>query len=189
MNNSFKIYKLVFFVIFIFFASNAFSQRLSEVEKYDTSLMNIHSPLKASLYSAVLPGLGQIYNKKYWKLPIIYGGAGALIYYINFNQTRYLKYKSLYIKKVANDPSDMPRLAAIATEDQLISQIEMWSENRDYLILGLAALYIANILDATVDAYLFDYEVSQDLSMKIKPVLINSPESYNFGLSLAFYFK
>lgn len=189
MKDSFKSYRIVFFVFFIFFASNAFSQRLSEVERYDTALFNIHSPLKASLYSAVLPGLGQIYNKKYWKVPIIYAGAGVLVYYINFNHTRYQKYKSLYIKKVANDPSDLPDIASYITEEQLMGEIEYWSQNRDYLILGLAALYIANILDATVDAYLLDYEVSQDLSMKIKPALINSPVSYNFGLSLAFYFK
>lgn len=160
--------------------------------KYDTSLLKSHSPRKASFYSAVLPGLGQIYNKKYWKAPIIYAGAGTLVYFIIFNNTQRVRYKTAYLKRLANDPSDPDEFWKNGVQKYDAGQFkdaqDYFRRNRDLCILSLAAVYIANIVDATVDAYLFDYDVSQNLSLNIKPTLINSPESFNFGLSCSLRF-
>jgi hypothetical protein len=174
------------------FSCNA--QELKGVEKYDTSLMLIHSPKKASFYSAVIPGLGQIYNKKYWKVPILYAGIGALIYSISFNHGYYQKFKKCYISHTDGDPEtnyDFSYLGVWTTnqpDENIRSAMDFYRRYRDMSVLGLAGLYLANIIDATVDAYFFDYDVSQDLAIRIKPTLVNSAFSYNFGVSCAIRF-
>ncbi len=148
-----------------------------------------HSPQKASFYSAVLPGLGQIYNKKYWKVPIIYAGASVIGYYYIFNNNKYNEYKSNYLRKLANDPNNPPdEKFKYASPERIKYYMEYWRRNRDYLAIGMVALYVANIIDATVDAYLFDYDISQDLSMKIKPALYPQQSSLTLGLSCTFRF-
>lgn len=187
---------LLFVLFFTSIGSICKAQEIKGAEVYDTTLKYVHSPKKASFYSAVVPGLGQIYNGKWYKAPVIYAGAAVIGYYIYFNNDYYVKYKTAYLKKSANDPMDpitdkdpdVERALRRANPDQLKNRMDYWRRNRDLLVLGMAALYLANILDATVDAYLFDYDVSQDLSMKIKPTLMNSPESINFGLSCSLRF-
>jgi len=177
--------------------NTCYAQKLTGVTPYDTSKALIHSPRKASFYSAVLPGLGQVYNKKYWKVPIIYAGIYALIYSINFNNKYYSKFKKAYIYRIDNDPNTNAEFdyfgqntSIISSNDnyRLLDFMDYYKRYRDLSILGLAGLYVLNIIDATVDAYLFDYDVSQDLSIKIKPTLINSPNSVNVGLSCSLRF-
>jgi hypothetical protein len=191
--------RLLLYASFIIIFNSAFefrcnAQELKGVEKYDTSLMAFHSPKKASFYSAVIPGLGQIYNKKYWKLPILYAGIGALIYSINYNHGYYRKFKKCYISHTDGDPETNYNFNYFGTntkdapDDKLLSAMDFYRRYRDMSALGLAGLYLANIIDATVDAYFYDYDVSQDLSLRIRPTLINSAFSFNFGVSCAFRF-
>jgi hypothetical protein len=184
---------LILSALIILFYSFNFSCKAQEIrgaEKYDTSLIYVHSPKKASFYSAVVPGLGQIYNGKWWKVPIIYAGAATIGYYISFNNKKYVEYKTNYLIKVNNDTNEpfTDSKFVNASEENIKNYMNYWRRNRDLLVLGMAALYLANIVDATVDAYLFDYDISQDLSMKIQPTLMNSPESINFGVSCSFRF-
>ncbi len=165
------------------------------IQNVDTSSMLFkHSPIKASFYSALLPGLGQIYNKKYWKLPLIYAGTGVLIYLIKFNQNYYSQYKTAYIKSYINDPNNPPDPNIVVvkgyhlTDQNLSDEITYYRRNRDYSVLGLAALYIANIIDATVDAYLFDYSVNQDLSLHLDPTFNPFLGSNNLGISCTLRF-
>lgn len=167
------------------------AQNIEGISKYDTSLMRIHSPAKASFYSAVFPGLGQAYNKKYWKLPLLYAGAGTLVYFINFHNTHYLKYKKAYILRVADDPNNRDEFynrKDLYTPDNIRYLMDTYRRWRDLCVFGLAGVYLANIIDATVDAYLFDYDVSQDLSLHIEPALFQTPSSTSLGLSFKFRF-
>ncbi|MEX1188478.1 MAG: DUF5683 domain-containing protein [Bacteroidia bacterium] len=140
------------------------------MDKDSSSIAKVseHSPKRAALYSAMLPGLGQVYNKKYWKVPIIAVGAGALVYSFNFNQNNFSRFKLELIKRQQNlgnlDP-DLDRY----TDANLNELQDFYRRNRDLSIVGMALLYALNIIDATVDAHLFDFNVSDDLSLKIRP--------------------
>jgi hypothetical protein len=135
-----------------------------------------HSPTKASIYSAVLPGLGQAYNKKYWKIPIIYAGFGVMIYFIVTNTQEYKLYKEAYVYTANNDsvPTDNPYVGKY-TLDQLEDGMNTYRKWRDisYIVTGL--WYVLNVLDANVDAHLFTYDISDDLSLKWQPTVTLPP--------------
>jgi hypothetical protein len=194
MTNRLLICAVIISIITSEFEFRCNAQELKGVEKYDTSLMAVHSPKKASFYSAVIPGLGQIYNKKYWKVPILYAGIGVLIYFVADNHYYYQKFKKNYIARTDGDPETNGDFNYFGTDtkdapdEKLRSAMDSYHRYRDMSALGLMGLYLANIIDATVDAYFFDYDVSQDLSLHIRPTLINSAFSYNFGVSCAFRF-
>jgi hypothetical protein len=146
------------------------------IVKSDT-LEKFHSPKKAGYMSAILPGLGQAYNKKYWKLPIIYGGFAALTYYIIDNNTNYIKYRDAYIARTDEDPTNDDILPQYTTDNLRIIKNNYW-KNRDLSIILTVTLYILNIFDAIADAHLYYYDISDDLSLRIDPVVI---PAYNIG--------
>lgn len=124
-----------------------------------------HSPRKATMLSAFLPGAGQYYNKKYWKIPIIYAGFGALAYSVGFNQQNYRFFKDELIRRqqgVGTLDPDLERYSN-ANLDELQS---FYRRNRDLSYIGIALLYVINIIDATVDAHLFEFDMSDELSLK-----------------------
>ena len=125
-------------------------------------------PRRASLLSAIIPGAGQAYNHKYWKLPILYGGIFLLGYYINFNHQEYLIYRDAYL--IRQSGGEDVFLGRYST-DQVVQQREYWRRNRDLLIIISAITYLLNIADASVDAHLSEFDVSDNLSMSIKPRL------------------
>lgn len=141
-----------------------------------------HSARKATLYSAVLPGLGQIYNKKYWKLPLIYGGFAGFGYAINWNNKQYVLYKSAYDDAVDDDPKtnsflELPHgsynLNKTSDLKQFAERIKKYKDGarryRDMNIIFTAAFYGLNIIDASVDAHFFDFDISDDLSFVWTP--------------------
>lgn len=167
----------------------------------------IHSPHKATFYSAIFPGLGQIYNKKYWKLPIVYGAIGGLGYAIHFNSTNYQKYKNAYRDFLIQDPGNTSYLEVLPVtltmeEIEANPNLSSWFRNalekkrdyykryRDLSYIGMAAIYVLNMIDATVDAHFYNFDVSDDLSMKIQPVILeHDPVKGNsFGIQLALQF-
>jgi hypothetical protein len=149
------------------------------------------SPKKASIYAALFPGLGQIYNRKYWKLPIVYGGYAGLIYVLGWNNNNYkdffqgyriiAQYSSaaslksderLFLDNLIKNPSiklDNPTTFSYIST-QLKSGKDFYRRNRDLTIIGIAALHVLSIIDASVDANLFDFDIGDDISMKIEPV-------------------
>jgi hypothetical protein len=132
-----------------------------------------HSIKRATIYSAVLPGLGQAYNKKYWKIPIIYAGFGVMTYFIIYNTQEYNEYKEAYIYK-ANDetyPIDNDYVD-IYNLDQLESGMDTYRRYRDISYIVTALWYVINILDANVDAHFVDYDISDDLSLEWQPYFI-----------------
>lgn len=189
-NHFFIIIKAVLFLIFIGSISNvSHAQEIKGLEKYDTTQFKYHSPRKASFYSAVLPGLGQVYNKKYWKVPLVIAGIGGFIYAIKWNNDNYLRFKKAYFQRMNGEIDEFYAQRNVYTPENLIYAKDYYRRNRDLNVLGLAAVYIANIVDATVDAYLFDYDVSQKLSLKFKPAVMYDGFSPNFGLTCSIKLK
>lgn len=170
------------------------------VEKPSNSLSSngvfgtkIHSPKKATIYSALLPGLGQAYNKKYWKIPIIYAGFGAFGYFINQNNVEYKKFKAAYGYvaggKKGEAPNDYARNLDI---EQLQEGRDYYRRNFEFSIILTSVWYLLNIVDASVDAHLFYYDVSDNLSMKLDPMFqvdpLNKSQLPQSGLRLTFKF-
>lgn len=148
------------------------------------------SPRVAALSSAILPGLGQAYNGKFFKIPVIYGG-GMLIYYYydryNFDFRR--------IQRAIDQIENGQEVTDPTLQDWSVNNLKNSRNNiglrRDYQIVYLGLLYLANVIDAMVDAYLIDYDISRDLSMRVNPTMIPpSPDSYiaTCGLKLSFKF-
>ena len=149
---------------------NPDSLRIITPAGQDTALIEAYAarynPAKASLYAAVLPGLGQIYNKKYWKLPLVYGGFYAIGYGLNFYQGLYKDYKAelYYILETGNDRSQQNH-----TEAQLRPAIDNVRRQRDFMIILMGGMYILQIIDAHVDAHLKEFDVNPNLQVKIRP--------------------
>lgn len=145
------------------------------------SKKEVHSPRRATVYSAVLPGLGQIYNRKYWKLPLVYGGFATLGYFINFNNQVYTTYKRAYSDIIDNNPYTNSYLQLkvnpIFFQPDKIQQLtdnlkiakDSWRRNRDLVIIGTIVFYAANIIDASVDANFFYFNVNDDLTFNWVP--------------------
>lgn len=123
-------------------------------------------PRRASLLSAAFPGAGQLYNQKYWKLPIVYGAAFALGYYINLNHSQYVRTRDAYLQVKAGQPD---YYNGLYSAEQLVRLREYWRRNRDLLIIVSAFTYLLNIADAAVDAHFSTFDVSDDLSMRPLP--------------------
>lgn len=139
------------------------------ISQKDSIFLAKHSPRKATIYSAVLPGLGQIYNHKYWKVPIVYVGFGGLIYGIIYNADQYNYYKEKYKYMVDNNLTEY--------EDVTIEQAEVYKDfhkrYRDLFYIGTAGFYVLQILDANVDAHLINYDINEDIALIIDPVILS----------------
>jgi len=146
------------------------------------------SARKATIMSACLPGLGQIYNKKYWKAPVIYVALGGIGYWGITNQIKY-KYYSNNLKAIYDD--DVSTInSTLYNSDQLVTQKRYYRKYRDIAIIVGALVYLVNIIDANVDAHLKTFDVSDDLSMQIKPYSnIDYNNKLQAGLTLKLNFK
>lgn len=136
-------------------------------------------PAKAGIYSAIIPGGGQVYTKKYWKVPIIYAGLITSGYFLQDNSIEYKKYKAAAI---LSDQTTENQLGY--TYPQLITLTDHYRRNREVAMLFLIGTYILNIVDASVSAHLFDYDISDDLSLYIQPVYLSHAKTT--GISLHF---
>jgi len=139
------------------------------------------SATTASILSMACPGLGQIYNKKYWKAPIIYAGLGGTIYYYYHNNAKYNQYKSAYIAETDDDETTSNNSGY--TTSNLITLQDYYRNSRDLFGLLFLLVYLLNIVDASVDAHLIDYNINDNLSLNLKPNYINNQfETINVSL-------
>jgi hypothetical protein len=146
---------------------------------------NALAPAKAAFYSAVLPGLGQAYNGRYWKIPIVYGGLGVGIYFYIKNDDQWNRYRDAYKARLAGRKDEFEgRL----TKDKLIKAQEFYRKNKEMSILVTAGIYILNIIDANVDAHLQQFNVSEDLTLKPNMRMDNFTGKSQYGLSLNYRF-
>ncbi|MBR5855814.1 MAG: hypothetical protein IKY70_00905 [Bacteroidales bacterium] len=126
-------------------------------------------PARASLYSALLPGLGQAYNGDYWKIPIFYGGLAVSGYCWVSNQQQYKRYKQMYID--ASNPEIGNSNSSISTEN-MIWYRDKFRRYRDYSIIATGLIYVLNIVDANVFAHFNDFDVSDDITLNVEPAII-----------------
>jgi hypothetical protein len=128
-----------------------------------------HSPKMATLMSAVLPGAGQIYNRKYWKAPIVWAGIGVCGYFIRNNHLLYTDYKNALIQRGDTSIKEPDKYLGVYSSDQLITLQDQYRQNRDLFIIVTTLVYVLNVVDALVDAHLFTFDVSDDLSLNWQP--------------------
>ncbi len=148
-------------------------------------------PLKATMLAVAFPGLGQVYNRKYWKIPLVYAGFGALAYSISFYTSHYndmmkayqdftdkVPETASYTKFVKIDPEEYDPVlhpetynpsTASWVEDGLLSAVDAYKKYRDLSYIGVAAWYLISVLDANVDASLFNYDISNNLNLAVEP--------------------
>lgn len=145
----------------------------------------VHSPTKAWLLSAALPGLGQAYNQRYWKIPLIYGGFAAFSYFIYSNNFRYKTYKDAYDTRYRIEHLDptisdydaqkaaleaqMPSQFSNTPTDRLQYYKNLYRRDRDFFIILTSLFYMINMVDAAVDAHFFTYDISNDLTLNWQP--------------------
>ena len=136
------------------------------------------SPKKAAIYSAVIPGAGQIYTKKYWKVPIIYGGLVASAYFINDNNNQYKEYRDAALLSYETGEDQLEY-----TYSELIILKDHYKRNREISYFSFVGVYILNIVDASVNSHLFNFDVSDDISLNIRPYSTFSNTGVSFSLN------
>jgi hypothetical protein len=169
----------------------------------------ISEPLKATMMAVSFPGLGQIYNRKYWKIPVVYIGFGALIYSAGFNGKNYnlymkayqdftddIKSTNSYLKVISPkvdqktyDPVVYPNTYSPTIysyyKEAMLQMVDYYKRYRDLSYIGIAGWYLVSILDANVDASLFNYDIGPNLNITFAPVQMNLPGGFiGAGLSL-----
>jgi hypothetical protein len=199
-----KLHTVNLAIIFLLFASCTFAQKPDtlilnglkqdnsgkNVLALDTMVKKKFDPHVATLRSAILPGWGQAYNKKYWKIPIVYGalGVSAGVFFFNLKTYKVLKQAVIYRSDTipSNDNLIPPEYAVLSTESLRFYR-NAYRQNIDYSVLAFLIIWGLNVVDATVDAHLKGFDVSPDITLKIRPTF-NLPGGTQ-GLSLVFNFK
>lgn len=138
-----------------------------------TSYASRYDPRKAILFAAILPGLGQIYNKKYWKLPLVYGGLIGFGYGVRFYQRGYTELKSGLFELLETGAPTVSVLGYDLTEDQLRRFTDKYRRERDFFIILSAGMYLLQMVDAHVDAHLKEFDLNPNLQVKIQPTINN----------------
>ncbi|USD24401.1 DUF5683 domain-containing protein [Flagellimonas marinaquae] len=158
--------------------------------------INPLAPSKAAFYSAILPGLGQIYNKRYWKAPIVWGALGTSIYVYSFNNTEYRRARNAFKRRLAgfaddefydiNGDGSGPDVSSEALQEAQESS----QRDRDLALVISIALYALNIIDANVDSHLKQYNVSDDLAVDFNPYIEINPFTNrpNYGMAMVIKF-
>ena len=160
-------------------------------------------PRQATLKSLMIPGWGQYYNRQYWKLPLVAGAFVTLGMIANYNHVRYKKYREYYyvVSPHPDDPTyKPPTTVPVPYEDGVTRDLDVnqlkrindgFRRNRDFTYIGMALAWALNVVDANVSAHLKTFDVSDDLSLRVKPIMDFDPLSQGLvsGLTLSFNFK
>ncbi|MFV8322487.1 DUF5683 domain-containing protein [Flavobacterium sp. LB3P21] len=184
-------HKIIFIGLFLFIAGNTIVFAQTETEAVlvakDTLKSNDIDPLtpaKAAFFSAILPGLGQAYNKKYWKIPLVYGALGTSVYFYIDNNRKYHQYRDAYKSRLEGYTTDD---LAFLDNNRLIAGQKFYQRNRDLSALVTLAFYALNIIDANVDAALIQFNVDENLS--VRPVIYPNDVTFKTNLGLTFNYN
>lgn len=141
------------------------------------------NPKKSALYSAILPGSGQLYNRQYWKIPIIYAGVAASGYFFFDNRSQYRKYRKAYVSRLT-DPNYQDEFTGLYSRDNLKTLQDAYKRYLDMTVLLTALGYTIQVLDAVTFAHLKNFDVSKDISFRFQPVA--DPTGVGVGLVMHF---
>ena len=183
--------KIISIALFLFILSNtavlAQKKAESEVVVQDT-LKSIDidplTPAKAAFYSAVIPGLGQAYNKRYWKIPLVYGAIGTSLYFYLDSNKKYHQFRDEYKRRLEGYTSEE---YAYLDNNRLIAGQKFYQRNRDLSSLFIVGFYVLNIIDANVDAALIQFNVNERLSMK--PEIYPNDVTFKPNVGLTFNYR
>lgn len=153
-------------------------------------------PAKAAFYAAVLPGMGQVYNKDYWKVPLVYGALGSSIYAVGWNSQRSERFRTAYKERLAGRIDEFTvevegspgEFREVFSDEALIRGQNQFRRTRDLMILVSAGVYILQIIEANVDAHLSQYNVDDDLTFQPDMYFDDFQNTMNFGAKLTYKF-
>lgn len=174
----------------VFYTTNNFAQSKPADKPIADTAKKVRSiAAKAALRSAMLPGLGQIYNKKYWKLPLVYGALAIPVSTFRYNRDWYTKTRYAYTVRVTNDTANFKNIARelqpISTE-ALKTYRNSFRKNMDFSVLGLLLMWGLNVVDATVDGHLRTFNISDDLTMSLQPSARDFQQGFGMTATLHF---
>jgi len=184
----------IYFIIFLLFLGRAYAQeatttkdevkqerKLEREQRRLERALDPLSPSRASFLSAAVPGLGQFYNRKYWKVPLVWAAVGTGVFVYQFNQTEYLRYRTAFKLRSAGFSTDEfydVNLDGIGPDvsDRALEEAQKKAQSqRDSSLLIAIGLYLLNVLDASVDAHLKPFNMNEDLNVSIQPILRQHP--------------
>lgn len=181
-------FRYIIVLLFLLGNHTVFAQQVDKllVVKDTTKLKEIDplTPSKAAFYSAILPGLGQAYNKKYWKIPLVYGAIGTSMYFYIDNNKKYHSYRDAYKKRLLGLPDQYDYL----DDSRLVQAQRFYQRNRDLSLLVTIGFYVLNIVDANVDAHLIQFNVNDKLSVAPDVYQNDFTSQPNVGLTLNYQF-
>ena len=178
---------IILIVLLFCFQQNSIAQDSLSVKKSVKPEFRAE-PQRATMLALTFPGLGQVYNRKYWKIPLVYAGFGGLAYAISYNSSRYITYMKAYQDYTDNIPetdSYLELLSFANPEDydpvlhpnvyahykeQMLHGVDYFKKYRDFSYIGIALWFVVTVLDGNVDASLFNYDISNNLDLEITPV-------------------
>lgn len=197
--------KIIYSVLFCFLSLLSFSQIENDSTKVENDSIKSElpnelvvteqvvkepidalAPSKAAFYSAILPGLGQAYNKKYWKIPIYVGGIAGGIYFYQRNDKQYNRYRDAYKRRLAGYTDD--EFYGRVTDDGLVRAQKTLKQNKELSLLITIGIYALNIIDANVDAHLLQYNVDENLALQPHFQYNEKENATDLGLTLNFKF-
>lgn len=186
-----------FIIIFLlgFWQNTVFAQDNKKGKGSDTEEeyrpMDPLAPSRAAFYTTVVPGLGQIYNKKYWKLPLVYAGIGVPVYFWADNQRNYDRYRNEYKKRLQGIRDEDDPTFGRLDDQRLLDGQNFYRRNRDLSVVVTLGFYILSIVDANVDAHLMQFNINDRLT--IKPAfefnsIDNTSEQYQYAVNIQYRF-
>ncbi|MGL1888050.1 MAG: DUF5683 domain-containing protein [Reichenbachiella sp.] len=165
----------------VFVVNDSLITSISDLQTFQTQ--SKLDPDKAGFYSAVFPGLGQMYNKQYWKLPFIYGGGIMIGHLIKYNNDHYNAFRNAYIAENDGNPETVNPFPGFNVSS-LQRRAEKYKRDRDFMVIIGAVLYFLNIVDAHVSAHLIEFEINDDLSLRPSYLPRTEHTVQNMGMSL-----
>lgn len=191
--------RFVIIVLLVFgFAQKGWSQESTEITEVvtlanstssDYKPMDPLAPSRAAFYSAIVPGLGQAFNKKYWKIPLVYAGVGAPIYFYVDNDSKYRDYRNEYKKRLRGIHDLEDPVFGKLDNDRVVQGQQFYQRNRDLSLVVAIGFYILNIVDANIDAHLMQFNVNDKLT--IQPAMEYNPRDinqYQYAINLQYSF-
>lgn len=162
----------IFLIVSLFFSIHSYAQEELIINAKDTiytspNEFDMLSPARAAFYSAILPGLGQAYNKKYWKIPLVYAALGSGVYFYDLNNTNYNRARTAYKLRLDGKPNEFDGVDGniYLSDDALVRAQKSYKKDRDLSLLVTVALYVLQVLEASTNAHLLQHNVDNNLTL------------------------